>query len=321
MANLSLINAALVTTLPEAIGIRMMIEEENPILDYMTMVPVAAGSPSHRWLEETSQGTAAFRAINGTYTANHGILRPYQEPLAILGGEVGIDIAINALYGNELGGAGGIMRYQMEAKARAAYRKFEETVFEGDTGVDPNAFDGFRVRATERAMEFAGNGTGTDRAELTLAMLDEVLDAVVGAKVIHCNQFLRRKINALVRAAGQSREMVSSEFGRQFEAYANTPIVIQERRNDMTTILGFDEDPGDGGDDAASIYVAHYGGGDEDQAVMGIVGASGAWDVVPLNGDKGTQDAPLDKGRLEVYVGMAVHGNRGLARLRDIGQI
>lgn len=319
MANLSLTNAAVVTSAPESVGIRMMIEEENPILDFMTMVPTPEGSSGHKWFEETNQGTAAFRAINGSYTANHAQLRPYQETVAILGGEVGIDIAIPRLYGNDL--PGGIMQYQLNAKARAAFRKFEETVFEGDVGVDPNAFDGFRVRATERTMEFDATGSGTDRAELTLAMLDEVLDAVVGTKVIHTNQFLRRKINALMRAAGQAREMVGGEFGRQFETYAGNPIVIQERRNDMSTILGFDEDPGDGGDDASSIYVAHYGGPDEDQAVMGLVGYGGAWDAYMLNGNGGTQDAPVDKARLEVYVGLAVHGNRGLARLKGVGQI
>ena len=319
MGNLSLANAALVTSSPQSEGIRQQIEEENPLMDFAQWAVVPQGTNSLRWFEETSQGTAAFRAVNGSYTANHAQLRPYSEPLAILGGEISIDVAIPALYGNDL--PGGIFDYQAMAKARAAYRKWQETVFEGDVGVDPNSFDGFRVRATERGMEFDATGSGTDRAELTLAMLDELLDAVVGSKVIHANQFLRRKVNALMRAAGQAREMVGGEFGRQFESYAGAPIVIDERRNDMSTILGFTEDPGDGGDDAASIYVAHWGSTDEDQAVVAMVGASGGWDVVPLNGPAGTQDAPLTKGRLEVYVGLATIGNRPLARLKGVGQI
>lgn len=319
MANLSLANAAIVTSAPESDGIRQMIMEENPIIDRIVFEPIAEGVNSHRWLEETSQGTAAFRGVNSSYTANHGQLRPYSEPVAILGGEIAIDIALLRRMGNDI--PGGILNYQLQAKARAAYRKFEETWFEGDVGVDPNAFDGLRVRCTERGMEFAGNGSGTDRAELTLAMLDEVLDAVVGTKTIHLNQFLRRKVNALMRAAGQAREMVDGEFGRQYDSYAGVPMVVQERRNDMTTILGFDEDPGDGGDDSASIYVAHYGSGDEDQAVVGLLGSGGAWDCYLLNGEGGTQDAPVTKARLEVYPGMAVHGNRAAARLRDIGQL
>lgn len=320
MSNLSLTNAAVVTSAPESIGLRMMIEEENPITSFLTFVPVGEGVSGHRWFEETSQGTAAFRGINASYTANHASVRRYQENLAILGGEISVDIAIPRLYGNDM--PGGIMQYQLNAKARAAYRKFEETVFEGDQGVDPNAFDGFRVRATERGMEFDATGTGTDRVALTLDMLDEEIDAVVGGtKTLHTNQWMRRKINALMRASGQAREVVGGDFGHQFDMYAGVPIVVNERRNDMTTILGFDEDPGDGGDDATSIYCAHFGGADEDQAVMALIGAGGAWDAYMLNPTGGTQDAPLDKARLEVYVGLAVHGNRPLARLKGIGQL
>jgi hypothetical protein len=319
MGNLSLANAALVTSSPQSEGIRQMIEEENPLMDFAQWAVVPAGNNSLRWFEETALSTAAFRGVNGSYTADHAQLRPYSEPLAILGGEISIDVAIPNLYGNEL--PGGIFDYQAGAKARAAYRKWEETVLEGDAGVDPNSFDGFRVRATERSMEFDATGSGTDRVELTLAMLDELFDAVLGSKVLHTNQWLRRKVNALMRAAGQAREMVGGEFGRQYESYAGVPIVVQERRNDMTTILGFTEDPGDGGDDASSMYVAHWGSVDEDQSCVAMVGARGGWDVVPLNGEAGTQDAPLTKGRLEVYVGLATIGNRPLARLKGIGQL
>lgn len=320
MATYTIDQAAVVTSDPASAGVRQLIQEENPIMDMLEWVGTPEGNGAHSWFEETSQGTAAFRAVNGTYTPDFAKLRPYNEPVAILGGELSIDMAVPHLYGNNL--PGGIWNYQLNAKARAAYRKFEETWFEGDTGVDPNAFDGLRVRAVERGMEFDATGAGTDRVELTLAMLDEVLDAVIGGtRVIHLNQWLRRKVNALMRAAGQAREPVSGEFGRQYDSYAGYPMVIQERRNDMTTILGFDEDPGDDGDDAASIYVVHYGGADEDQAVIALAGAGGAWDAYRTTGPGGAEASPTDKARLEVYVDQAAHGNRPLARLKGIGQI
>lgn len=317
MSNLPLSQAAIVTTDPAAIGIRNLIEEENSLMDYATWVTVPQGNPTHRWFEEAALSSASFRAINASYTADYARLIPKQEPLAILGGETVVDIAIPALYGNDLPG-NSIMAYQLAAKARAAYRKWEETFLEGDVGVDPNAFDGLRVRCIERNMEF-NMAAGTDRGELTLAAVDEVLSAVVGTKVIITNQWIARKFSALVRAAGQAREMVSGEFGRMFDAYAGVPIVVNQRRNDMTTMLGFDEDPGDGGNDAASLYVVHFGSADEDQAVMALVGAAGAWDVQMVEGGGAT--APVEKARLEVYVGMAMHGNRGAARLKGIGQL
>lgn len=318
MTNVSLTLASIATSTPLSQGIRNMIQEENPLLDHVQFATVGKGDPSFTWHEETTQGTAAFRAINGSWTPNNGQFVPKNEPLAILGGEVAWDIAIERRYGNAMPN---FIADLVKQKSRAAYRKWEETVFEGDTGVDPNAFDGLRVRCTERGMEFDASGAGTDRTELTLAMLDEVLDAVIGdpgSKVIHANQFLRRKINALMRAAGQSREMVSSDFGRQFEAYAGSPIVVQQRSNDMTSILSFDEDPGDGGDDSASIYVVHWGSPDEEQAAVGLLGAGASWDAYGLGEDF---ENPQDKARLEVDCGMALIGNRGAARLRALGQI
>lgn len=321
MANLSLANAAVVTSAPESVGLRQRIVEKNPIMDFINWVPIAAGQSAHAWFEETSQGTAAFRGINGSYTANHGQLRRYSDPVAILGGEIAIDIAMERLYGNE-SPEGGLFMTQANMKARAAMRKLEETIFEGDVGVDPNAFDGLRARTVERGMEFDATGSGTDRAEMTLAMLDEVQDAVIGGnRVWHLSQWNKRKINALMRAAGQAREPVGGEFGRQYDTYAGIPLVVQERENDMTTILGFDEDPGDGGDDASSMYLVNWGGPEDDHAIVGLMGAGGAFDLYSLNGDGGTQDAPLNKGRLEVYPGIASHGNRGAARLKGLGQI
>ena len=121
-----------------------------------------------------------------------------------------------------------------------------------------------------------------------------------------------------MRTAGQSREMVDGGFGRQFESYAGVPIVINQRRNDLTTILGFDEDPGDGGDDSASLYVVNPIGPEEDQGVHVIIGAGSAFEAYGLGED---WDNPQEKSRLEATVGLVHKGNRGLARLRAIGQI
>lgn len=56
------------------------------------------------------------------------------------------------------------------------------------------------------------------------------------------NKVMRRKVNALMRAAGQATETVSDAFGRQIQAYAGIPIGIVEDDAGSTPILGFDED-------------------------------------------------------------------------------
>jgi hypothetical protein len=316
MANeFPLVQAAAVTDDKNySVVVRNMIQEENPILDLLPMVPVPIGNNQHGWFEETSQGTAATRAINGSWTPNYARFIPKTAGLTIFGGELKWDRQIPLLYGDRMPN---FLEYQAEAKARATFRKIEETLIEGDPAVDPNAFDGMRLLAAERNMEFKAT-SGTDRDELRLEQLDEVLDAVYGDPFILGSQWHRRKINALMRAAGQAREMVDGGFGRQFEAYAGKPIVINQRRNDLTTLLGFDEDPGDGGDDASSLYVLNPIGPEEDQGVHCIIGAGSAFEVYGLGE---SYDTPQEKKRLEATVGFVSKGNRGLARYKGIGQI
>src|SRR5690554_8066443 len=88
-------------------------------------------------------------------------------------------------------------------RSRSAMMTFGHQLIEGDAGINPNSFDKLRVRAAERNMEFPM--AAGDVGELTLEKLDEVFDAVLGSKVVHLNQWLKRKINALMRAAGQAR--------------------------------------------------------------------------------------------------------------------
>ena len=55
MTNLSLANAAIVTSRPESAGIRQLIVEENPIMDFIQWVPIPQGVGAHRWFEETAK--------------------------------------------------------------------------------------------------------------------------------------------------------------------------------------------------------------------------------------------------------------------------
>ena len=104
-----------------------------------------------------------------------------------------------------------------------------------------------------------GSTSGGDA--LTLAKLDEMLDAIQGsADVIFCNKTMRRKISTLARAANQATEPVNDAFGRQLQAYAGTPIAVIEEDKDGNLILPFDEDnPGGGTAASTSIYAVRMG--------------------------------------------------------------
>jgi hypothetical protein len=303
---------------PFTAGVHVEIIEEEPLLDHIMWKNLPAGNSSYEWFEEADLPTAAFRAVGGTFTADTGIIVPRLEPLSILGGEMELDVFIEDTQGSKLPS---FIAQHVAMKMRATTQKWLLEFFEGDVGVDPNGFDGLRVRASESSMDFDMSGTGsTDRAALTLAKLDEVFDAVHGSnssKILACNQFLRRKVSALVRAAGQAREMVERRnFGEQVEAYAGVEIVVIQKEHDQSSILDFDEDPGDGGDDAASMYVIKFG---NEQDVFGILGAGGAFELRSITGEKELN--PRSLRRISTYVGTVTAHPRGFARLNSVGEL
>src|SRR3989337_1732385 len=99
-------------------------------------------------------------------------------------------------------------------------------------------------------------------------------------------------------------------FGKQQIAYAGTPIRIVRREDDGSTFLGYDEDPGDGTSDTASVYCIRF----SSDHVHGIQSKS-----LPSVKDFGeVQAGPYPLGRIEWYCGVVVKHPRGAARLYGI---
>lgn len=299
------------TTMPLSAGIREILVQEEPLFDLVPWVSLPQGVSQFKYYEEAVLPSASFRAVNGTWDADYGIIRPQTENLAILGGEVEIDKFIIDTMGGDL--APGHRARQYKMKARAAKHKWLEALLEGDTTVDANSFLGFRPRIAGTSLDY--EMSATDAVALTLEKVDEVDEAIVnGPNSRLMNQWVRRKFNALMRSAGQARETVDGSFGRQYPSYADIPNLVIQREDDMSSILAFDEDPGDGGDDASSMYFVKWG----EDYIHGILGNGGAWEVQ----DFGEQEAvPRVMGRLSVYVGLVTRHPRSLARLHAIGQV
>lgn len=287
-------------------SVAKIIVEESPILEYLPMKTI--NGPAFRYHKEQSLGTIAFRGIGGTYTADAGVINPEFEPLVIMGGEVSIDNFEVEVMSNLLN----LKAEKYRMKARQTGIKFSEAFFEGDSAVDNHSFDGLRKRLVGGQLLAQTSGGVT----LTLAMLDELLDAVVGDngdKVLFMSPTLRRKVTALVRAQTGSSliSFTQDMFGRQQMAYAGTPIRVVRRSDDGSTILGFDEDDGMANLDTASIYCVRFG----TDYVHGIQ-AKG----LPSVKDFGEiQSAPKHLGRIEWFTGLVVGKHpRAAARLSRI---
>lgn len=285
-------------------AITKVIVESSPILEYLPMKTISG--PAYRYHLETSLGGISFRGVNGTYTPSAGVINPRFEPLVIMGGEVKVDNFEVAVMSNLLP----LKAEKYRMKARAAGIKFSETFFEGDTAVDPYAFDGLRKRLTGNQVLWAGANGGP----LTLALLDALLDSVVGdnsRKVLFMNPTLRRKVTSLVRAQTGSSLITFTQdaFGRQQMAYADCPIRVVMREDDGSTILDFDETRGTN-NQTASIYCVRAG----DDFVHGI--QHGALPSVKDFGE--TEAAPAHMGRIEWYCGIVVKHPRSAARLGGV---
>lgn len=289
-------------------AISKTIVENSPILEFINFKTIEGNAYTYR--QEKALPSIAFRGVNSTYTQSVGLINPVTETLSIMGGEVFVDNFEIRTQGNIVD----IKAKQYELKSRAFSQKFDSTFFNGDTNVDPYAFDGLRKRLTGNQLIYAsGTSTGASTT-LTLAMLDTLLDSVpFDNKVLFMNRTLRRKVTALLRAINNSPFYIDTkqdEFGRQSMQYAGVDIHIVEHMNDASTILDFNENGGDGGSTAASIYAVSFG---DEELVHGIM--NGSLDVTDFGE---IQSAPGHLGRIEAYMGLCVQHPRAAARLSQI---
>lgn len=283
-------------------GVIKIIVETSPILQFIKMKTI--NSSAYRYMIEAALPNVAFRGVNSTWTRSAGVINPQAEFLSIMGGEITID---NFQINTE-GNIYDLKAKQYELFSRAMAINFSQTFFEGDTNIDPNAFDGLRRRITGNQLLLMGaNG-----ANLTLPFLDQLIDAVIGdseGKYIFLNKTLRRNITTLVRAVNGSGVITFSQdaWGRQQTSYANVPLYVVERSDDASTILDFDETVGSS-NVTASIYVTRFGNED---FVFGIQGTGGDVQVKDF-GEIPSEPAHL--GRAEWYVSIVMTHGRSAAR-------
>jgi hypothetical protein len=290
-------------------GVLKLITETSPMYEKLTFKSIKGNA--YRYNIEQALPDVAFRGVGDTYTASTGVINPVVETLTILGGEVKLDNFIV----NTMGNIQEVKAAQYAMKSRAMGFKFSESFFEGDSATDINQFDGIRKRLVgdQKVLNASGGGA------LTLDKMDEMLDRVIGTPdYIFINRTLRRKLTKLGRDAGTASGAPlidygsDDRFGHQVERYRGIPLVIMENELDGSTILDFDEDPGDGASDTASIYAVRFG----EDFIHGITGEGGSFMDVRDFGEM--ESAPQHLGRIEWYVGLCVVHPRSAARLYGI---
>jgi hypothetical protein len=175
-----------------------------------------------------TQPTAAFRAVNSEYTNQEVTKQRYTTDLKVFGGSFQIDRIIA-----NMGGIVDEVTLQMQQKIKAASALFNDTVINGDSAVDANAFDGLEKALTSSSTEYiptAAIDLSTSASidanyKAFLDQLDEFLMGLDGApSFIGGNLKLIAKIRACARRAGMY-QVTKDTFGQNVESYNGVPLV------------------------------------------------------------------------------------------------
>ena len=184
-------------------------------------------------------------------------------------------------------------------------------IIKGDSTSDPKEFDGLQRRlANDQLIAVTTNDTDTV-GPLTLAKLDEAIDATDSPTHLIMNKKLRRLLTAAQRteSIGGFLEYSNDTWGRQVVKYAGLPILDAGQDNTNTDIIPLTETAGDGGADSTSLYVVSFGDG----MVEGI--QNGTMEVKDLGL---TDSGVIYRTLVEWLVGMALYHPRAATRLWNI---
>lgn len=166
--------------------------------------PAGGGATlDYSYRRQETQPTAEFRAINTEYSPSTTTTKKYSTTLAVLGGAFEID-RILANIGPK--GSDEVTR-NINEKVKAAITLFQDTVINGDVGVNDKAFDGLDKALTGSSTEMKptfGTYDWTDlegeKGNKAIDTLDEFLDLLDGTPTIVVgNKKALARVRAMVR--------------------------------------------------------------------------------------------------------------------------
>lgn len=249
-----------------------------------------------------------FRAVNEGYSQSYGVVDQRAEAVHLFGGDVDVDRSIVDLMGPEARAS------QIEMKVRSMRLTLEATVINGDSAVNPRAFDGLSKRLPPGdAMAFDNSAGAIGGAPLSFDLLDELIDSVnaYGAgKVLVMSKAMRRQLNGLARnSIGGVYQTSTNSFGMTVHRYQDCDIVTVDRDAQGIEVMGYDEAGG-----TSSIYCCTFG----DQGVTGLQGPFQGRYGISVRDLGEVPDAPVFRTRVDWYVGFAVLQSRAAGRLYNI---
>jgi HK97 family phage major capsid protein len=295
---LSLAESAKLGTDMVRAGVIETIVKEEHVLDQLPFIDVVGNSFVYNRLN--TEPTISFFTVGDSWTESTPDFTQVSVQLKILGGDADVDNFIQATRSS----VQDLETAVVQQKAKALARKWADTFINGDTAVDSKSFDG--IDKTCAGLGAAQTvSMGTNGATLSLAKLDELIDAVKMKNVaLLMSRRSRRTLQNLVRTSGAVLESRPGTFLDWVQVFNGVPLFINDYISDAKTVGT--------STDCSTIYC--FSMGEADQGVVGLTGPGGV--QVDRIGDLESKDAT--RHRVKWYSAIAVLSTLSLARLTGV---
>jgi hypothetical protein len=283
-------------------GVVETIVKDSPVLQRLPFVEIVGNGLTYN--QEKTLPSIDFYDVGDTWTESTPTFEQLTANLKIMGGDADVDNFLKSTRSN----VQDLEAAVIELKAKALRDKFEEIFVYGDSSGNAKQFDGLRslidtesAGAQVIAMADAGD-------TLTLAKLDELIDAVKGGKpdMLLMSRRSRRKVNALVRTAGGMTETDRDRWGNFVQLWDGVPIGVNDFILDTHVLSGGVETATTGGT-CSTVYAVQFGEG----ALCGLTspGHLQAEPVGPL------ENKDASRTRVKWYVSLALFSSVKAAAL------
>jgi hypothetical protein len=283
-------------------GVVETIVKESPVLGKLPFVEIVGNGLTYN--QEKTLPSIDFYDVGDTWAESTPTFEQKTANLKIMGGDADVDNFLKATRSNIQDMEAAVV----ELKAKALKDKFEDTFVYGDSAVSAKQFDGLRKLIDTTTAGDQVVAAGASGATLALSMLDELIDAVKGGKpdMLVMSRRSRRKINALIRAAGSMMETERDSWGNFVQYWDGIPIGVNDWILDTHVVSGGVETDTTGGD-CSTIYAIQSGEG----GLCGLT-APGHLTIEPV-GSLETKDA--SRTRVKWYVSLALFSSVKAAAL------
>jgi HK97 family phage major capsid protein len=270
--------------------------KESSVLQLLPFMEVTGTSVTYN--REATMPSATFYDVGDMWTESTPTFTQVTANLKILGGDADVDNFIQATYADP----NDIEAEVVSSRAKSIAHVFSESFFNGDAGLNPKTFDGLTTVPTATAQEVTAGANG---AQLTLDMMDQMIDLVMPGKpdAIFLSRRTRRKLSSLRRASGNLLEVDVDQFGQRALFYDGVPLYVDDFISDTQV-------QGSSGGVCSSVYGVKFGQG------IGVLGLEHGGIQIEKVGELETKDAT--RWRLKWYAGLSVFSQLGVARVKGI---